>query len=260
MVETTIATTSDYEKKERTNSERLFKIAWLLSGHFPGLCARDIKDALEVIRQEYAYKWKSVASLETASKAREDLLLLAEKANALMSTILSLGQGAVEAMALPVDDVYLEHEGDPCGLPCRKPDWHWPKDYKSSKEAFEQYGSDNDEYRGGSWVVRLHALSELANFQAKAIWERVGKGGRGASPIYRSRQSMRNWLAEECTNFASENGCNSQAAILEIMRTILELEHGKEVLYHRKVKTPSCNIGRKAVKRAIRLNNEYANS
>lgn len=260
MVETAIATTSDYEKKERTNSEGLFKIAWLLSGHFPGLCARDIKDALEVIRQEYAYKWKSVASLETASKAREDLLLLADKADDLMSTILSLGQGAVEAMTLPVDSVFLEHEGDPSGLPCRKPDWHWPTDYKSSEEAYEHYGGNKDEDRGGRWVVRLHALSELAKLQAKAMWKRAGKGGRGASPIYRSRDSARAQLARACTTFARDNDCNSQAVILEMMRTILELEHGKEALYCRKDKTPSPNIGRKAVQKATRLYIELSDS
>lgn len=260
MVETRIAATSDREERRRMNSEKLFKTSWSLSGHFPWLCARDIKDALEVIWQEYAFEWKSVASLERASKAREDLLLLAEKADDLMSTILSLGQGAVEAMTLPVDAVFLEHEGDPSGLPCRKPDWHWPIDYKSSEEAYEQYGSNKDEDRGGRWVVRLHALSELAKLQAKAIWKRTGKGGRGASPIHRSRDSARAQLARACTTFARDNGCNSQAVILEMMRTILELEHGKEALYCRKDKTPSPDIGRKAVQKATRRYIELSDS
>lgn len=260
MVETTITTTSNLEKRRQADTEKLFKTAKSLAAHFPELRALEIKETLEVIRQEYAYKWRSVASIEAASKAKEDLLKLAEKADELMSTILSLGQGAVEAMALPVNDAVLEHEGDPSGLPCREPGWQWPREFKSSKEAYELYGSNEDEDRGGRWAVRLHALSELANLQAQSIWERAGKGGPHASPIYRNRPSAKMWLAQACTNFACENGCNSQVVILEMNHAILELEHGEEALYHRTNKKPSPDIGRKAVREAIRLYYELADS
>jgi hypothetical protein len=257
MITPSIEIDPTHEKRKRLRDERLLKASKTLSGNFPSLSEEEIEAALVEIWYDYSYYWTEVERLEKASKARRDLLELAGKAEVLKSAMLALGQGAIEAMNLQTERVDLHHEGDPAGLPCRNPICGpWPTEHKTAEEAYACYGSGCDEERGGRWVVRLHALAELARLKADKIHALAGKGGRRSSPVFRNRGSVNDWLAEACHVFAKSHGCRTQTVAVEMMRTILVMKHGEAVAQCREVSRPSRDLGRKAVRRAAQLDRD----
>lgn len=252
MTKSSIETFADIEALEGLKHEKLLKTAKELAPNFDNLSAEDIKSRLVGMWGEYLYRQLEVDEKENAGKVRIQLRTLAKQADELISTMLLLGQGAVRMMNLPTNQVELARDADPSGLPARNSTGgNWPRKYSSLKEAQEfNWWDTSDEWRGGRWVIRLHALSDLAKEKADQIKMLSGKGGRKSFVRHLGEQTARDWLAQACAEFVEANGCKTQTVAAALMRAVIEVVHGRKAVEQRDVERPSREIGRKAVRKA----------
>ena len=204
-------------------------------------------EALGKIQGGYRDRIIEIEGIEKAAQAKKDLLNLAKKASELEAAMFALGQGAWEVMQRRTVRQDLIPEADPFGLPDRYPRGPQPTAYRTEKEAVEFFGYDDNDFRGGRWVIRLHALAELARVKADRIEKQAGKGGRKSFGA-RLHGSPEEWLARTCQEFAEVQGCQSQSVVLRMVRAILEAEHGKGAMT-RLDGMPAEYKGRKAVRK-----------
>lgn len=218
-----------------------------------GMDAAAVLDALEKIQWGYLDRIIEIEGIEKAAQAKKDLLSLAKKASELEAAMFALGQGAWEVMCRQTVRQDLIPEADPFGLPDRYPRGLQPGAYSTEKEAVEFLGHDDDDFRGGRWVIRLHALAELARVKADRIERQAGKGGRKSFGA-RLHGSPEEWLARACREFTEAHGCGSQSVVLKMVRAILEAQNGKEAMTRLDGK-PAKYKGRKAVRKVAQTRN-----
>jgi hypothetical protein len=132
-----------------------------------GVDAAAVVDALEKIQWGYLDRIIEIEGIEKAAQAKKDLLNLAKKASELEAAMFALGQGAWEVMCRQTVRQDLIPEADPFGLPDRYPRGPQPRAYSTEKEVVEFLGHDDDDWRGGRWVIRLHALGSVFKVGAK---------------------------------------------------------------------------------------------
>jgi hypothetical protein len=182
------------------------------------------KVALEKLQWDYQLCQSETEGIENATKAKGDLRKLAKMAEELAAALRELGQGALEVMNRRTVRQDLIPDAEPFNLPDGDP--HEPGTLMgASEEVNDAY--QQEATRGGRWVIRLHALAELARVKAERIGKETHKAGRISFGVRLRGESPEDRLTLACMEFAKAHGCEGQAVVLKLVRAVLEAEHGR---------------------------------
>lgn len=211
-----------------------------------GLSADEVAAELERIGWEYSLWCTDSEGTERGAEAKVKLIELAAAAEALESAMLALGPGAFEVMTRPTVRQDLYEEAEPWGLPDKGPDGRPTHLVGASEE--ENRAMQEEWFRGGRWVIRLHALAELARVKADRIQRQIAKGGRRSFAARLSGGSPDDRLAMKCQAFAKQHGCEDLKVVNRMVVAIREAEQGQD-----KGKAPK-DKRRKAVRKLAQTN------
>lgn len=205
----------------------------------------EVKKTLVHIWCDYDRQIIETEGIEKGPKAKNDLWLLAAKAEELASVIRRLDQGAVEVMNELTMPQELIQAAEPFNLPDLDP-------YNTEfihDDSDPRYQADLEKWKlGGLWVIRLESMAKLARLQANRIATQIREGGR-KSFADRLHGKPDDWLAQACMEFAEAHGCKTLAVARRLMNAIKEVEYDERTMERRKDAKRSEDIGRKAVRK-----------
>ncbi|HJW73269.1 MAG TPA: hypothetical protein VJ486_10610 [Geothrix sp.] len=193
--------------------------------------------ALNTYYENYQWQILITEGVENAKQAKLKLRRLATASDELASSMLSLGQGAIEVLCRQTLRPDLFDAAEPAGLPDPRP---W-----GNRHGSVFLGPQVE----APWITRLKALSDLARAKADRIEALTKKGGRGKTLGTRIHGSPEEQLAKDCGSFAEDHGCRTQAVILRMTQVIMEAARGKKWMERKKDTKPSPDKGRKAVRK-----------
>lgn len=196
-------------------------------------------DSMEFMWSRYSMDLRSESGIENASLVRDDLQLLAARADELAATMLRLGQGSVEVLNLPSSSRNLWSEAEVASLPSRDP-------FGPACET-----SDQSVERGGQWIIRLQALAKLAREKQRWVSDLTSKGGnKSLAPTIRE-VTPDDALAEDYIRFVLARGKANQAIAMRMMQAIKGVEHstpGRRT----SITSPTAEPCRAAIRKAYR--------
>lgn len=212
-----------YYQAKRHREKTFKEAAPGITSQLVGIDVQETAKALYDLWNQYSEILADTEGIEKATKARQSLKNLSEKAFALQDAIMALEQGALEVMRSKVANPWLRRDADPDNLPDPK------YSETCSKNAIhrDDHGDYLEYQQQGEWFRRLIALGSLAKLKEQEIEIQAGKGGR-ISFAARLRGSPEDSLAAACSAFAASHGGKTQAVVAKMVNTILKAEHGKD--------------------------------